>query len=336
MKFIYSEELKRKIIKNLNLFYIFLGEDLIFLKKNEKIILDFAKKQDFKENNIINVEKITDWNKIISFYSSNNLFFKKKVLIINLIIKNLNSLLIKNINKLFFVKNLDILTILKFNHLSNDFKNYLLKQKNIFNANIVWCFTPYGSNFKKWLLYELKEKKIEITENAFLLLYKFYEGNTLFIYNILNIMILTWKNEKITSKKLKNIINKFAIFTPSDWINSIFENKIKHAFYILDTFRKQKYNPLILVRSLQKDLLTLVNMKREKKTNMNLFFKQNNIFFNRIKFFNFAIESINFNNFLKVIRILLQTDIKIKVEYNHNVWTELKTLTLLLSSKIKN
>ncbi|QCI17252.1 DNA polymerase III subunit delta [Buchnera aphidicola (Aphis helianthi)] len=334
MKFIYTEKLKKKIIKKFNLFYILLGEDLIFLNKNKKIILNCAKTQGFVENHVINIEKNTDWNKVINFYNSKNLFFKKKILIINLILKQLNSLLIQNINKLLSFENLDILTIVKFNQLSNNFKNYLLTQKNTLKTDIIWCFTPYGLTFKNWLKHEIKEKKIEITENAFLLLYKYYEGNTLLVHHILNMILLIWRNEYITSQKIKNIINKFAIFTPLDWINAIFQNKIEQAFYILDTFYKQKYNVLILIRSLQKDLLILINMKREKEINMNIFLKKNNVFLNRIKFFNFAIKSINFNNVLKVIRILLQIDIKIKIEYNHDVWMELKTLTLLLSSPI--
>lgn len=334
MKFIYTEELKKKIIVHLNLFYIFLGEDLIFLNKNTKIILNHAKKKGFVENHIINIEKNTDWNQVIHFYNLNGLFSKKKTLVINFIIKNLNSFVIKNINKLFLVKNLDILTILKFNQLSNNFKYHLLTKKTVFNIDIIWCFTPYGLNFKKWLKYEIKEKKIKITENAFILLFKYYEGNTLFVSNILNMIDLIWKNQNITSKQIKNIINEFSFFTPSDWINAIFQNKIKKSIYILDSFRKQKYNPLILIRSLQKDLLILLKIKRAKKNNIDLFIKQENIFFNRIKFFKFAIELINFKNVFKVIRILLQIDIKIKEIYNYDVWIELKTLTLLLSSKI--
>ena len=84
---------------------------------------------------------------------------------------------------------------------------------------------------------------------------------------------------------------------------------------------------------MQKDLLILLSIKREKKTNLYFLYKQNNVYFNRIKFFNLAIKSINFDNLFKVIRILLQIDIKLKIEYNCNVWIELKTLTLLLSSK---
>ncbi|QFQ32256.1 DNA polymerase III subunit delta [Buchnera aphidicola] len=327
--------IKKKIIKKLNFFYILLGEDLILLNNNQKIILNFAKKEYFKENYIINIEKNTDWNKVINFYNSNDLFFKKKVLVINLTIKIFNSVLIKNIKKLFFIKNIDILTIIKFNQLSNNFKNYLSTQKKVFNIDIIWCFTPYGTNFKNWLKYEIKDKKIEITKNAFFLLFKNYEGNTLFIYHILNMIILIWKNENVTSQKIKYIINEFAVFTPSDWVNAIFYNEIEKAFYILDIFRKQKYNPLILTRALQKDLLQLIYIKREKITNINLFFKQNKIFFNRLKFFKFAIKSINFDNFLKVIRILLQIEMKIKEEYNSDIWIELKTLILLLSLNIK-
>ncbi|QIQ41451.1 MAG: DNA polymerase III subunit delta [Buchnera aphidicola (Aphis urticata)] len=335
MQLIYTEELKKKIIKKLNFFYILLGEDLILLNTNEKIISNFAKSKGFKENYIINIEKNTDWNKVVYFYNANNLFFQKKILVINLTIKTFNAVLTQNIKKLSFIKNVDIITIVKSNQLSKNFKHYLLTQRKKINADIICCFAPYGTNFINWLKYEIKNKKIEINENAFLLLCKYYEGNTLCIHHILHMIKLVWNNGDITSNKIKHIINEFAIFTPSDWINAVFYNDIEKAFYILDVFRKQKYNPLILIRSLQKDLLTLICMKREKIININLFFKQNKIFFNRFKFFKFAVHSINFDNFLKVIRLLLQIDIKIKLEYNYNIWIELKTLILLLSSKIQ-
>jgi len=283
---------------------------------------------------MINIEKSTDWNRVINFYHSNNLFFQKKVLIINLILKQSNFLLVKNIKKIFFLKNLDILTIFQINQLSNHFKNYLLNEKNILKIDIIWCFTPYDVNFKYWLKCEIKEKKIKMTQNAFLLLYKYYEGNTLFVNHVLNMIILIWNNKNITSENIKKIIYKFAIFDPLDWINKIFQNNMKKALYILDAFQKQKYNPLVLIRLLQKDLLILLNMKRQKELHTNVFFKQKNVSLNRIKFFNYAIKSINFNNFLKVIRILLQMEIKIKIEYNSDVWIDLKTITLLLSSKI--
>lgn len=335
MKFIYPEELKKHLIKKLNYCYVLLGEDLFLLNNNEQLILNFAKKKHFTEKNIINIENKQDWDKVIKFYKLKSLFFKKTVLIINFIIKKLNSSLIKNINEISCFNKKDIVVILKFNELSNFVKkNTTLKIISSEN-DIIYCFTPNEWTFKNWLKYEIKEKNLKITQESFSLLYKYYEGNTLYAYQILDIISVTWPNEDIKIEKIKKVINQFSIFSPSNWINEIFNNNTKKAIYILDGFFKKNYNPLILIRSLQKDLLILINMKREKNLDVNTFLKKNKIWFNRSKFFVNALYCINFKNFLKVIRILLQIEIKIKKEYNSSAWIELKTLTLLLSLPIE-
>ncbi|QCI25072.1 DNA polymerase III subunit delta [Buchnera aphidicola (Rhopalosiphum padi)] len=335
MKIIYPEELKKKLIKKLNYCYILLGEDSFFLNKTEKLIFNIAKNKKFIEKNIINIEKAIDWNKVINFYKLKNLFFKKTILIINFIIKKLNPSLIKDINEIPFFKNKDILIILKFNELSGFIKKSKTLKVLMLESDIIYCSTPYEWAFKNWLQYEIKKRNLKITRESFSLLHKYYEGNALCAYQILDILLITWPNENIRIEKIKKIINQFSIFSPSNWINAIFNNDAEKAIYILDGFFKQKYNPLILIRSLQKDLLILLNMKREKKLDINIFLKKNNVWFNRSKFFINALRSIDFNNFLKIIRILLQIEIKIKKEYNNSVWIQLKTLTLLLSSPIK-
>lgn len=331
MKIIYTEELKKKLIKKLNYLYILLGEDLFLLDKNEKLILNFAKKEQFLEKNIINIEKNTDWNKIIDFYKLKNIFFKKNILIINVMIKKLDSLSIGYINKILSSENTDILVIVKFYTISNSIKKS--KKIKIFNLenNIISCFTPYEWAFKNWLQYEIKERKLKITQDSFLLLYKYYQGNTLFAHQILNIISITWPYTNIQKENIKEIIYNFAIFSPIHWINAIFSQNIKQSIYILDSFFQKKYNPIILVRSLQNDLLILINMKREKKIDVSTFLKKNNIWINRSKFFIHALNTINFNCFLKIIRILLQIEKKIKQNHDNSVWTELKTITLLLS-----
>ncbi|AYN24635.1 DNA polymerase III subunit delta [Buchnera aphidicola] len=335
MKIIYPEELKKKLIQQLNCCYILLGEDSLLLNKTEKLIFCVAKNKKFVEKETINIEKNTDWNKVIDFYQLKNLFFKKTILIINFIIKKLNLSLIKNINSISFFKSKNTLIILKFNELSSFVKKNTTLKILMSENDIICCDTPHEWAFKNWLKYEIKKRNLKITQESFLLLHKYYEGNTLCAYQILDILLITWPGKTIKIEKIKKIINQFSIFFPSNWINAIFNNDVEKAIYILDGFFKQKYNPLILIRSLQKDLLVLLNMKREKKINIDFFLKKNNIWLNRSKFFIKALYSIDFNIFLKIIRILLQIEIKIKKEYNNSVWIELKTLTLLLSSPKK-
>lgn len=330
MNIIYPENLKNNLIDQLHHCYVLLGEDVFLLNQSQDIILKYAYKKNFLEKIIINIKKNTDWNRVNQFYKTKHLFFNKKILLINFSIKKLTVFLIQEINKIYFSKKLEILIILKFNELSNTLKKN--KKLKIFGSkkNIIYCFTPRNLNFENWIKYEIKEKKLKVTENSFNLLKKNYEGNTLFLHQTLNIISSIWKNEIITRKKIKKIINKFSIFSPSIWIDAIFRNDQKRALYILDSLYEKKYNPIILIRSLQKDLIKLINIKRETKISINESLKKNNIWINRSSIFINALKFINFNNLLKVIRILLKIEIDIKKEYNYSVWMELKTITLLL------
>ncbi|QCI19997.1 MAG: DNA polymerase III subunit delta [Buchnera aphidicola (Brevicoryne brassicae)] len=330
MNIINPEKLKQNLIKKLNSCYVFLGEDFCLLEKNQNLILNFANQKGFTEIIIIDVEKNEDWKKIFNFYKKRNLFFKKTTLVVNLIIKKLNIQLIKNINEIHQLFHLDILIILKFNHLSCFFEKSKSFDVLKNHVDIISCFTPYNANFINWIKYEISEKNIKIEEKAFFLLCKYYEGNTLFIYKTLDTLSTTWPNTYIKVEKIKKIIINFLNFLPIHWINAIFQNHKIKAIYILDIFCKKQYNPLILIRSLQKDLLILIYIKREKQINIDMFLKKNNVGNIRYKFFKNALKKINNKKFLKAIRILLKIEISIKKQYNSSVWIQLFQLTLTL------
>lgn len=330
MKTINIDELKKNLIKKLHSFYIFLGEDFFLLERNQDLILNFAYKKGFLEKVSIDIENNQDWEKILLFYQSRNLFFKKTSLVVNFLIKKLNVILIKHIYNTFSLLNSDILIILKFNHLSHSIQTNNLLDKFLKHNNVVSCFTPYNSYFINWIKYEIKEKNINIEKNAFFLLCKYYEGNTLFIYKILDMLLVTWPNILITIEKLKKIIIDFFDFSPLYWVNSIFQGQTEKSMHILKIFYKKKYNPLILVRFLQKDLLKLIYIKREKKISISVLLEHHNVWTIRKKYFINAFERISYNRLLKVIQILVKIEVNIKKKYNNHVWSQLQESTLIL------
>lgn len=330
MKYIYLDTLEKKLIQKINSCYIFLGENLLLSNHSQDLILHFSRKKGFTERIEINIEKNTDWEKVTIFYSKKNLFFTKTILIINFFIKIINSVLIKNINKTSFFSDPDIIVILKLNQLSRFFQENTLLDRLKSYSDIVYCFTPYNIYFTKWIKYEIQKKNINIENNALILLCTYYEGDTLFIYKILEIILITWPNTLITREKIKKIITNFSSFSSFHWINAIFNSEKKRALYILYIFYKKKYNTLTLIRCLQKDLLILIGMKREKNLNISMFLKNNNVWNSRFKFFKNAFKKIHSDNCFKAIQILLQIEIKIKKQHNHSIWMQLKELTLIL------
>ncbi|QCI21160.1 DNA polymerase III subunit delta [Buchnera aphidicola (Hyperomyzus lactucae)] len=330
MKNIHLYELKEYLTKRLNFLYVFLGEDFFLLNKSQELILNFASQKGFLETSTIDIEKNKDWEKVILFYKKKNLFFQKTSLIINFIIKKLNIVLMKNINKISSLLNSDILMILKFNHLSLAIqKNKSLAQLKK-NTDIVSCFTPYNLQFINWIKYEIQEKNINIEEKALFLLCKYYEGDTLFIYNVLSVLVITWPNTYITVDKIKKFIIDFFSFHPFHWINAILEGKIKKAIYILNFFRNHQYDVLVLIRSLQKDLLKLIYMKREKNININMFLVDEKISKKRCKFFIYGFKHINYNVLFEAIQMLVRIEMNIKQKNNSAVWNQLQKITLIL------
>ncbi|QIE02135.1 DNA polymerase III subunit delta [Buchnera aphidicola] len=330
-KNIHVYELKKYLHQKLHNIYVLLGENNSLLKKNQNIIQQFAFKKGFINTITIDIEKNQDWEKVILTYKIRNLFFQKTILVINLLIKNINTFIFKKIYKIFNLFNSDILTILKFHHLSNIIKNSIFF-KNFQKKNyIISCYTPYNIDFILWIKYEIKERNIKMSKQAFLLLCKYYDGNTLYILNVLDMIFITFPNTYIELEMIKQIIVHFLDYSSLNWINYIFQFKTQKAISILSLFSKKKYNPLILVRSLQIDLTKLVYIKREKNININQLLKKHNICTIRHKFFIHAIHKINYFNLLKAITILLKIEINIKNNYNHFIWYQLKELTLTLN-----
>ncbi|CAL4326501.1 DNA polymerase III subunit delta [Buchnera aphidicola] len=334
MKIIPPEHLKESLINNLNSCYVLLGEDLCLINKNQNLILKYANQKGFTEIIIIDIKHDTDWKKVINFCKTRNLFLKKTSLIVNFITKTLNISLVKNINRISFLLNVEILILLKLNHLSGCIQTKKILDKLQFFSSIISCFTPYNINFNRWIKHEIYEKNINIEKQAFFLLCKYYEGDTLFIHKVLDVLSMTFPNTDITLEKIKKVILDCFNFSELHWINAIFQGQTKKAIYILNIFHQQKYNPLILIRQLQKDLLILIYMNRDKNINVNMFLKQNNVWNTRYKFFINALNKINNHIYLKAITILVNIEINIKQKYNNSVWIQLQELTLMISSLI--
>lgn len=58
-------------------------------------------------------------------------------------------------------------------------------------------------------------------------------------------------------------MNDAAHFTPFHWVDALLMGKSKRALHILQQLRLEGSEPVILLRTLQRELLLLVNLKRQ-------------------------------------------------------------------------
>ncbi len=226
--------MKKKKIKNI--FYIY-GNNIIKKNKYKKYI---KKKIQKKYNKIIIINLIVDKNLNFKYIYEKiffqNFFYKKRIIILNIIekINNLNKLIIKNIIHKFYIKkttNIFIIFII-------EFTNFLLKKE-------INKFKKY--NFVKLIKCKQKKKEIEyeITKNK-------YENNKIIKLWIKSIKKKNiYKNIYILKKIQKNNLNKLII------LNILFKFIIKNV----NKFNKKNFlNILKLIKKYDINIKKNINI----------------------------------------------------------------------------
>ncbi|HXK00568.1 MAG TPA: DNA polymerase III subunit delta [Buchnera sp. (in: enterobacteria)] len=324
-----ANDLEDTLLQGLNTFYLLIGKEEFFIQESKDILLKFAKKEKYFEKIVIYIKSNKDWKIFIDIYQDINIFSEKKIIILIYKKDKFDEYFFKNLITISKILNKNVLLILQ---LENHQNNY--KKKNIFyklkiKTTIICCNPVKSENWSHWVNKKIKKMQLNINFNVKLLLYNNYENNLFALSNVLNIFKLLYPHTEITLDKSTQIIENLSFFTPRQWINTILEKNNSKSLKIIDRLYKQKYNPIFLIRILQKELLILIHMKRNKNINYHLFLNDKKICHKRhITLINACANSTN-ENLYKMIKIITNLELKIKEEYSKkSLWTQLKLLSL--------
>ncbi|MCW5196356.1 DNA polymerase III subunit delta [Buchnera aphidicola (Pemphigus obesinymphae)] len=329
MHIINADNLEKSLLKKLNYSYLLIGEEEFFIQESKIFLLKFAKKKQYLEINTVYIKFDIDWINVIKIYQKMCFFSKKKILILKYKKNTFDNEFFKNLKKISNILNENIFLIMQLENHNTDYQKKIFLNLSQINVTIIYCNKITSENWNNWIEKKIKKMQLNMHNDVKKLLYKNYEGNLFALSNILNILMLLYSSNEITLNKSKKIIENLSLFTPVEWINSLFEKNKKRSMKIINRFSEQKYNPVVLIRHLQKDLLTLIYMKKNKNINYYLFLNKKKICNKRhIIFINACINNTD-ENLYKIIKIITNLELKIKGEYNDkSLWTQLKLLSL--------
>ncbi|WP_343192047.1 DNA polymerase III subunit delta [Buchnera aphidicola] len=329
MMIIYSHNIPDILLHKLNTIYLIVGKNEFFIQFSEKILLKYAKKKFFYTKKEITITSNEQWKQLISIYSNNTIFSEKTIIICQYTLNIFEKDFLFNFKKISNLSNPNILLIIKLNYIV--YINYNINILNIIKKKsiIIFCNALLPNQYINWINYIITKKKLNIHQDSKKYIYKNYEGNLFELSNILNILKLLYPSTLIKINDIKNIVENLAIFTPQQWIDAILKNKKKQSINIIHRLSQQKYDPIILIRTLQKDLLILIYMIKNKSINLNIFFKEKKICSSRHIIFINACKKYTIIKLYKVIKIITCIELKIKEKYNNKtLWILLKKLTL--------
>lgn len=331
---LWPEQLRAQLNEGLRAAYLLPGNDPLLIQESQDAILKNAEQNGFTERHAFHLDTTTDWDAIFTLSQALSLFASRQVLLLTLPENGPNAAMATELEKLTGLLHDDLLLIVRGPRLTKAQENAAWFTTLSKNAVQVTCQTPEQSQLPRWVAGRAKQMNLSLDDAAIQLLCYCYEGNLLALNQALERLSLLWPDGKLTLLRVEQAVNDAAHFTPFHWVDALLAGKSKRALHILQQLRLEASEPTILLRTLQRELLLLVNLKRQSaSTPLRVLFDKQRVWQNRRPLISEALTRLSQDALWQAVRLLGRAELTLKQDYSQTVWDYLESLTLLMCHK---
>lgn len=331
---LYPEQLRAQLNEGLRAAYLLLGNDPLLLQESQDAVRQLAATQGFDEHHSFILDNSTDWQEIFSLCQAMSLFATRQTLLIQLPENGPNAAINEQLTTLVSLLHSDLLLIVRGNKLTKAQENAAWFTALANHSVLVTCQTPEQAHLPKWVAARAKQRNLQLDDAANQLLCYCYEGNLLALAQALERLSLLWPDGKLTLPRVEQAVNDAAHFTPFHWVDALLSAKSKRALHILQQLRLEGSEPVILLRTLQRELLLLLTLKRQSAhTPLRTLFDKHRVWQNRRGMTTEALNRLSPEQLRQAVQLLTRTELTLKQDYGQSIWSELESLSLLLCHK---
>ncbi|KFF64243.1 DNA polymerase III subunit delta [Pectobacterium brasiliense] len=331
---LYPEQLTAQLHEGLRGCYLVFGSDPLLLQESLDSIKRVAQQHEFSEHFSFILDLHTDWDAIFSTCQALSLFASRQSLLLVLPENGPNAAMGENLVKLSGLLHPDILLILRGHKLTKAQENSVWFKALAQDSVYINCLTPEQAHLPRWVAQRAKSMKLTLDDQATQLICYCYEGNLLALSQALERLALLYPDGKLTLPRVESAVNDAAHFTPFHWLDALLAGKGKRAWHILQQLKQEDCEPVILLRTLQRELLQLLALKRRMSdTPLRTLFDQQKVWQNRRDLLTQALQRLSLQQLQQAVRLLTQVEITLKQDYGQSVWSELESLAMLLCGK---
>jgi len=331
---LYPEQLRAQLNEGLRAAYLLTGNDPLLLQESQDAIRHAAQQQDFEEHHTAQIDSSTDWQILFALCQELSLFARRQTLLLVLPENGPNAAINSQLETLVSLLHSDLLLIVRGNKLTKAQENAAWLTQIAERCVQVSCQTPEHNHLPRWVAQRAKQMNLTLDDAASQLLCYCYEGNLLALSQALERLSLIWPDGKLTLPRVEQAVNDAAHFTPFQWIDALLAGKSKRALHILRQLRLEASEPVILLRTLQRELLQLVQLKRQMASvALRTLFDNQRVWQNRRPILTEALNRLTLPQLYQGVSLLTRIELTLKQDYGQSVWNELEEISLLICHK---
>ena len=334
------EQLASSLERHLAHVYFLVGEDPLLLNESANGIYQTALQRGFDEKVELDINASTDWNDLFERVQSMGLFFNKQLIILDLP-ENATALLQKNLSEFISLLQPDVLPIFRLAKLTKAAEKqawFMAANQYEPQAVLVNCQTPNAEQLPRWVANRAKMLGLSIEQEAVQLLCYSYENNLLALKQTLQLLDLLYPDRKLTFARVNSVVEQSSVFTPFQWVDAILGGKGNRARRILTGLKDEDVQPIILLRTLQRDLMTLLEISKPEQPQsldsplptdqLREQFDRLKVWQNRRSLFTQAVQRLTYRKLYLFFQQLADVERCAKQEFSDDIWQQLEDLSV--------
>ena len=200
------------------------------------------------------------------------------------------------------------------------------------------CQTPNVEQLPRWVSNRAKSLGLSIDEDAVQLLCYSYENNLLALKQALQLLDLLYADRKLSFARVNAVVEQSSVFTPFQWVDAILSGKGNRARRILIGLKDEDVQPIILLRTLQRDLMTLLEISKPEQpaklddplptAQLREQFDRLKVWQNRRLLFSQIIQRLTYRKLYLFFQQLADVERSAKQEFSDDIWQQLEALSV--------
>lgn len=332
---IYSERVAEQLKKSLTPIYLVFGNEPLLIHETLSLIVQKAKTLGYEEIHRYQADSGIDWDSIYDQTQALSLFSSRQVIEIALPETGANAATANHLVELCQRVNPDILFIIHGTKLTKAQENSRWFKTLSANATLVNCLTPDLNRLPQFVSQRCARLGLSPDQEAIQMLAQWHEGNLLALVQSLEKLVLLYPDGKLSLIRLEESLSRHNHYTVFHWTDSLLEGKPNRAQRILRQLKAEGVETTILLRTIQKELLLIWQLKGKQQGQLSAEFDRLRIWSSKRPLYQAAINRLNIEMIQNIIKQLAAIEILVKTQYSDSPWLALEQLSLDISQRSK-
>jgi DNA polymerase-3 subunit delta len=325
---IFAENLAGQLHQQLLPVYLIFGNEPLLIQESKTAVKETAKSQGVDTFCRYQVDSSLNWDDVFEHFQTLSLFSSRQLVELTLP-DSFTAAVTSKLLTLSSMLNQDTTLVINGPKLTKAQENAKWFKALLSNGCHVNCLSPDLSRLPQFVQQRCKRLGLSPDKETVQMLAQWHEGNLLALVQSLEKLALLYPDGQLTIIRVEESLSRHNHFSVFHWIDALLDGKANRCQRILRQLKAEGIEPVILLRSVQKELRLLMELQSQKAhQDIYSLMNQYRIWKNKRPFYIHALERLSLPVLHGLVHQLSHMESVTKLQFHEDPWPLLQQFSI--------